>query len=157
MKKCYFLIVMVAELRQSQINKVLNDKLINEKGVNEKVTNEEVTNDKEKYVQEKDEVLPVKLGYEEVCINNTENKYEINEKFIDTDKDMLELSIEESNISAIPSHDSENSATLSISMNDPTITTPSSPLRMETLPLADPVTKNHILIVGLEAKSYEVS
>ena len=61
MKRCYFLIVMVVELRQFQKNKVLNDKLINEKGVNERVTNEEVTSDKEKDVEEKCEGLPVKL------------------------------------------------------------------------------------------------
>ena len=96
----------------------------------------------------------MKLGSKEVCINNTENKYDINENNMDTDKDMLKLSIEESKISATPSDDSENSATLYISVNDPILTTLSSPPIMENLPLADPITKNQMLIVGLASKNY---
>ena len=50
----------------------------------------------------------MKLVNEEVCINNTENKYDINENIMDTNKDMLKLSIEEFKIPTTPSHDSKN-------------------------------------------------
>ena len=39
-------------------------------------------------------------------------------------------------------------------MNDPVLTTPSSTPLMKTLPLADPITRNNMLIVGLEANKY---
>ena len=67
-----------------------------------------------------------KLGKHEVCINNTENKYDSNEQNMDTDKDMSKLSNEEPIISYSPIHDNENSTTLSTSVKDPSFITRSS-------------------------------
>ena len=83
-------------------------------------------------------------NWETKCINNTKNKYDINEQKMDTYKDMLKLSNEESNISYSPIHDNENSATLSTSVKNPSFITLSLPPLMETLSLADPLTKVHI-------------
>ena len=108
--------------------KVLNKKLVNVKGVSEIVLNDEVkdveeTDVEEKDVKEKDEVSSEKLVTHEVCINNTENKYDINKYIMDTDKDMLKLSNEEPNISYSPIHDNENLAILSTSVKDPSFIT----------------------------------
>ena len=58
------------------------------------------------------------------CIINTENKDDINELKIDTDKDTFKLSNEKPNISATPSYDNDNLDTLSTSTKDPTAITP---------------------------------
>ena len=63
--------------------KVSNEKLVNMKGVSDIVLNDEVTDVEEKNVEEqevkgKDEVSSEKLRNHEMCINNTENKYDIN-------------------------------------------------------------------------------
>ena len=92
--------------------KVLNEKLVNVKVVSETVLNDEVTDVEvtyveEKDVKEKDEVSSDKLGNHEVCISNTENKYDINEKTMNTDRDMLKLLNEEPKKSYSPIHDNE--------------------------------------------------
>ena len=62
-----------------------------------------------------------------MCINNTENKYDVNEQIMDTDKDMSKLSNEGLNISYSPIHDNEKSVTLSTSVKYHSFITPSSP------------------------------
>ena len=88
-----------------------------------------------------------------MCSINTENKDGINELNMDTDKDMFKLPNEEPNILATFNHDNDNLSTLSTSMKDLTVITPSLPLLMESGPLVNPPSKD-IVIIGLEAKNH---
>ena len=63
---------------------------------------------------------------------------------MDANKGMLKLSNEEPKNIYSPIHDNKNLVTLSTSVKDPSFITPPSPPFMETLLLADPLTKVHI-------------
>ena len=67
---------------------------------------------------------------------------------------MFKLPNEEPNISATPSRDNSNLATMPTSVKDPTFVTPSSPPRIESGSLVNPLSKVNISIVGLETKTY---
>ena len=88
-----------------------------------------------------------------MCVNNTENKDGINEHNMNTDKDTLKLPKEETNISATPSHVTNNLATISTSVKDLTFVTLSPRLLMEIVPLKNQLSNINIIIVDLEAKN----